>query len=82
MDTLNVMNTLKKILTDLGIPEESLHQDTLLSKNLQLDSVETIEIALALKRKLGVSVKLEAWQDMTLAQVCNMLEEAMPTQAK
>ncbi|QLE59266.1 acyl carrier protein [Nostoc sp. TCL26-01] len=68
------MNTLKTILTDLGIPEESLSEDTLLSKDLHIDSVETIEIALGLKRKLGVNIKLEAWQTMTLAQVCNMVE--------
>lgn len=85
MDTLNVMNTLKTILSDLGIPEESLHEDTLLCKHLQLDSVETVEIALGLKRKLGVKVKLEALQDMTLAQVCNMVEGAiapLPAQEK
>ncbi len=77
MDTLNVMNTLKTILTDLGIPEESLCEDTLLSKDLQIDSVETVEIALGLKRKLGINVKLEALQNMTLVQVCNLVETAM-----
>jgi len=82
MDTLNVMNTLKKILIDLGIPEELLHPDALLSKNLQLDSVETVEIALGLKRTLGVNIKLEAWQNMTLAQVCKMIEEAIATNTK
>jgi acyl carrier protein len=82
MDTLNVMNTLKKILIDLGIPEESLHQDALLSKNLQLDSVETVEIALGLKRTLGVNIRLEALQNMTLAQVCKMIEEAIATNTK
>ncbi|MBY5280773.1 acyl carrier protein [Aphanizomenon flos-aquae CCAP 1446/1C] len=71
------MNTLKTILTDLGIPEESLCEDTFLSKDLQIDSVETVEIALGLKRKLGVNIKLEAWQNMTLAQVCNVVEAAI-----
>lgn len=77
MDTLKAMDTLKVILADLGIPEESLHQDTLLRQDLQLDSTETVEISLGLKRKLGVSVKLEGRQDMTLAQVCNLVEAAM-----
>ncbi|HAA30503.1 MAG TPA: acyl carrier protein [Cyanobacteria bacterium UBA11369] len=71
------MDTLKAILGDLGIPEESLHKDTLLRKDLQLDSTETVEVSLGLKRKLGVSVKLEGWQDMTLAQVCNRVEAAI-----
>jgi len=71
------MDTLKAILADLGIPEESLHQDALLRQDLQLDSTETVEISLGLKRKLGVSVKLEGRQDITLAQVCNLIEAAM-----
>ena len=78
MDTLGAMDALKAILADLGIPEESLHRDTLLHKDLQLDSTETVEISLGLKRRLGVSVKLESRQDMTLAQVCNLIEAAMP----
>ena len=78
MNTLTAMTTLKEILTDLGIPEELLHQDALLHQDLQLDSTETVEISLGLKRKLGVNVKLEARQDMTLAQVCNRVEAAMP----
>jgi acyl carrier protein len=77
MDTLKAMDTLKVILTDLGIPEESLHQDTLLRQDLQLDSTETVEISLGLKRKLGVNVKLEGRQDMTLGQVCDLVEAAM-----
>jgi acyl carrier protein len=79
MDTLKAMHTLKAILTDLGISEEFLDQDTLLHKDLQLDSTETVEIALGLKRKLGVNVKLESRQDMTLAQVCSLIEAAMVT---
>jgi acyl carrier protein len=76
-DTCKVMNTLKSILIDLGIPKESLSEDTLLHKDLQLDSVEIVEIALGLKRKLGVSVKLETRQDMTLAQACNIVKDAI-----
>ncbi|MBD2309024.1 acyl carrier protein [Chroococcidiopsis sp. FACHB-1243] len=74
------MNTLRSILIDLGIPEETLSEDTLLNQDLQLDSVETVEIALGLKRKLGVNVKLETRQDMTLAQVCNTVKAAIATQ--
>ncbi|MBD2775791.1 acyl carrier protein [Iningainema tapete] len=82
MDTLNVMNTLKAILNDLGVAQELLHEDTYLHKDLQLDSIETVELALGLKRRLGVNVKLEARHDMTLAQICNLVEEMMAVQAK
>ena len=77
METLNVMDTLKAILTDLGIPDELILQDALLREDLQLDSTETVELAIALKRQLGVSVKLESRQDITLAQLCNKVEVAM-----
>jgi acyl carrier protein len=77
MDTIKAIDVLKAILTDLGIPEELIHQDALLREDLQLDSTETVEIALGLKRKLGINVKLESRQDMTLAQVCNRVEAAM-----
>jgi len=72
-----VMDTLKVILTDLGILEELIHQDALLREDLQLDSTETVEISLALKRQLGVNVKLEGRQDITLTQLCNRVEAAM-----
>ena len=72
-----MMDTLKVILTDLGIPEELIHQDALLREDLQLDSTETVEISLALKRQLGVNVKLEGRQDITLTQLCNRVEAAM-----
>ncbi|MEC4892957.1 MAG: acyl carrier protein [Oscillatoria sp. PMC 1051.18] len=76
MDSQNVMDTLKAILTELGIPKDLLHQDTLLRQDLQLDSTETVEIALSLKRKLGVSIKLGGRQDLTLAQLCQQVETA------
>lgn len=71
------MDTLKAILADLGIPKESLHNDTLLHEDLKLDSTEIVEIALGLKRKLGIRVKLEGRQDMTLAQLCDRIEAAL-----
>lgn len=77
MSNPQVMDTLKAILTNLGVPEELLHHDTLLRDNLQLDSVETVQVALELKRQLGVNLKLGTRQDMTLAQVCNLIEAEM-----
>jgi acyl carrier protein len=71
------MDTLKSILLNLGIPEESISEDTLLHRDLQLDSVEAVEIALGLKRTLGVNMKLESRQDMTLAQICNTVKDAI-----
>lgn len=77
MDTDKTMSTLRVILTDLGIPEKLICKDSLLHKDLQLDSTETVEISLALKRKLGVNVKLETRQDKTLSEICNMIKAAV-----
>lgn len=77
-----VMDTLKDILIDLGIPEDSISEAALLRKDLQLDSTETVEISLGLKRRLGVNVKIESRQDTTLGQVCDMVNQAMATTAK
>lgn len=72
-----VMDTLKGILLELGITESEITETALLRKDLQLDSTETVQIALELKRRLGVNVKLEARQDLTISQVCDMVVHAM-----
>ena len=63
MDAVKAMSKLEDILKNLGIPEELIQPDALLHRDLQLDSTETIEISLALKRRLGLKVKLETRQD-------------------
>jgi acyl carrier protein len=81
MDRLTVMKTLKTILVDLGIPEDSLCEDTLLYAHLRLDSVEIVRLALELKRQLGLDLRLGGQQDMTLAQICDLAEVASSAQA-
>ena len=71
-----VIPALKDILVDLGIPEESITDTALLRKDLQLDSTETVEISLGLKRRLGVNIKLESRKDITLAEVGDMVDKA------
>lgn len=73
----NTIETLKVILIGLGIPGNLLHSDAFIHRDLQLDSTEIVEISLGLKRRLGVSVKLESRQDMTIAQVCHQVEAAL-----
>jgi len=72
----DIQDTLKDILKNLGISEELLHDDALLHRDLQLDSTEIVEISLALKRRLGVAVKLETRQDKTLAEVSQAIADA------
>ncbi len=77
-----VIDALKDILIDLGIDEESITDQALLRKDLQLDSTETVEISLGLKRRLGVNIKLESRKDMTLAEVGNMVDQALAATPK
>lgn len=74
---IEAMDTLKQVIADLGIPVESLREKTLLRRDLQLDSTEIVEVALGLKRKLGVKIKIESQQDKTLADVCESIAKAM-----
>lgn len=80
MDTFKAMSNLEDILIALGIPVELIRPNALLHRDLQLDSTETIEISLALKRRLGIKVKLETRQDKSLAEVCTLIESAMSEQ--
>ncbi|WP_199290514.1 phosphopantetheine-binding protein [Leptolyngbya sp. FACHB-36] len=72
-----VMDTLTEILLELGIDRPDIVEGAFLRKDLQLDSTETVQIALELKRRLGVNVKLEARQDTTIGQVCDKVVQAM-----
>ena len=77
MDIVKAMSNLEDILNALGIPEELIHPNALLHRDLQLDSTEIVEISLALKRRLGIKIKLETRQDKSLADVCTLIESAM-----
>lgn len=77
-----IKDVLKEILVELGIPEESITDGAYLRKDLQLDSTETVQIALDLKRQLGVGVKIEARKDITVGQVCEMVDQAMAATPK
>jgi acyl carrier protein len=81
MDTSQAMDKLKTILVNLGIPRESLHDDALLHRDLQLDSTEIVEIVLGLKQDLGIRVKLGGRQDLTLAQVGDRIAQEMLAQS-
>jgi len=73
------LETLKEILMDLGIPQEELHPETLLYRHLGLDSVETVKLALEVKRKLHIDLKLGTRNDITLSEICNMTVTSSPS---
>lgn len=67
-----VMDDLRSILVGLGIPEDAIDARTKIHANLGLDSVETVKLALELKRRLDLDLKLGTRQDFTLAEICQM----------
>ncbi len=77
MNTVKAMKYLEDILDDLGIPEELIQPNALLHRDLQLDSTEIVEISLALKRRLGIKLKLETRDDKSLAEVCTLIRSAI-----
>jgi acyl carrier protein len=74
------MDTLKEILVTLGIPEEIIQEDTLLHEHLGLDSVETVQLSLELKRRLSIDLKLGTRQDITLAEICQLATAVSPAE--
>lgn len=68
---------LKAVLIDLGFSEEELTDTASIRQDLQLDSTETVDISLGLKRRLGINIKLESRQDMTLAEISQKIAQAV-----
>ncbi len=65
------------VLVDLGFEEEELTDSASIRQDLQLDSTETVDISLGLKRRLGINIKLESRKDMTLAEVSEKIAQAV-----
>jgi acyl carrier protein len=73
-----VIDTLKAILVGLGIPEDTIREDTLIHAHLGLDSVEIVKLSLELKREFNLDLKLGTRKDVTLAEICHMAESVVP----
>lgn len=68
---------LKDVLIELGFSSEELTDTASIRQDLQLDSTETVDISLGLKRRLNINIKLESRQDMTLAEVSDKIAQAV-----
>lgn len=77
MNAQQIMNTLLNLLEEIGIPEDDLKPDSFLYQDLQLDSTEVVEVAVALKQKFGVRIKLEGRRDRTLSEVGDLVNSLM-----
>lgn len=80
-NNLTVMDTLTGILVGLGIPENTIREDTLIHAHLGLDSVETVKLSLELKRQFDLDLKLGTRTDLTLAEICQMVVAPLPARS-
>lgn len=77
----SVEQALREIIANLGIDEDDITPDARLRTNLGLDSTETVEIALALRRRFGVEIKLLLEDDLSIESVCRLVEDTSTRQA-
>jgi acyl carrier protein len=73
---MDARQTLVEILGELGIDPADVVDGAHLTGDLELDSTEMVDISLELRRRLGVVVRLEAHHDLTIVQVCELVERA------
>jgi acyl carrier protein len=78
---LTAMVTLTAILIDLGIPKDTIREDTTIHADLGLDSVEIVKLALELKRQFDLDLKLGTRKDLTLAEICQMVVAPSPARS-
>jgi len=81
-DDVTHYGVLKAILVDMGIEEEKIAPTASLRNDLKLDSTETVDVSLELKRRLGVDVKLESKQELTVDDVCRLIDTAAAVAAE
>jgi len=71
---MNTSSTINKILIDLGVAESDLQPGRLLKRDLKLDSTDTVQIALDIQKRFGVSVRIESAHDLSVAQLCELVD--------
>ncbi|UNS99084.1 phosphopantetheine-binding protein [Streptomyces tubbatahanensis] len=77
----DALDTVRKALTALGIPEETVTATARLRGDLELDSTELVEVSLEIQRSTGKEVKLELADDLTVSDVCELVDKAQPAAA-
>ncbi|WP_254406290.1 AMP-binding protein [Streptomyces sp. AC627_RSS907] len=72
------IDEVRKILRDLGIEEELLHDDARLRTDLALDSVDLTQIQVELADRFATRVDLWTAHDYTLRQLADVLGDRLP----
>jgi acyl carrier protein len=70
------MRVIQEALLEFGVPETVLTADSRLREDLELDSTETVDLSLELHKRLGVQVKIDTVEDITLRDLCQLVASA------
>lgn len=77
-NTETTFAVVKEILVqDLGVDETSVTEDAHLLEDLELDSTDTVEIALQVKKRLGIELKLQIRDDPTVGDVVQEIDSLL-----
>ncbi|MBI3826505.1 MAG: acyl carrier protein [Candidatus Rokubacteria bacterium] len=76
MTTMELDTQVKSILTErLGLPAEAITSDARLVEDLEMDSLDAVELAIQMEREFGISIEEDALRDVgTVAEVVALLE--------
>jgi acyl carrier protein len=69
-----INQTVTDILCALGIERAKIRDEALLKRDLELDSTDTVQVAIDLKKTLDVEIQFESREDMTIGQLCSRID--------
>lgn len=77
----DVYNKIKSVLMDeFEVEEDAVSMDANLFTDLELDSLDAIDLMVTLDKELGIEIKTEEMQDMrTIEDVCKFVLSSIST---
>jgi acyl carrier protein len=79
--TFEIKDAILDALVELGISAQ-IANETRLQSDLELDSTETVQLSLEMKRRFNVDIKLDTGQDLSVREVCELVEQALTVPAE
>jgi len=78
----DIFNKIKEVLIEeFEVEEDSITLDANLFTDLELDSLDAIDLMVTLDKELEIEIKTETMQDMrTIQDVCDFVTSAMTSE--
>jgi acyl carrier protein len=81
MFTVDQLNEI--LINDFEVPPEAIHRDALIRDDLDLDSLDAVDLTVTLENKTGIKVNpLRFMNISTLGELHDILEEIMAQDKK